>query len=210
MPISGTSDEYTYRATITESDITSMNRYIIEFFMLHGSGKISSRAEQLCTKCASKCNKNSSIQWSFFDHVVKVIIYVGRNLIIKRLLWRIIEIIFFFRSVLISFSSISSHRSDIAFVNRYNRIFHILRAPRKIFSRIVRTRTSTSSGFISVFTNRNRDKSKQNNSNKFTFLLVKIFAKEKKNEPKFHSNFSWLDEKRLYRRLYYTKSASLS
>lgn len=88
---------------------------------------------------------------------------------------------FFFRSVLISFSSISSHRSDIAFVNRYNRIFHILRAPRKIFSRIVRTRTSTSSGFISVFTNRNRDKSKQNNSNKFTFLLVKIFAKEKKN-----------------------------
>lgn len=117
---------------------------------------------------------------------------------------------FFFRSVLISFSSISSHRSDIAFVNRYNRIFHILRAPRKIFSRIVRTRTSTSSGFISVFTNRNRDKSKQNNSNKFTFLLVKIFAKEKKNEPKFHSNFSWLDEKRLYRRLYYTKSASLS
>lgn len=76
----------------------------------------------------------------------KSIIYVERNLIIKRLLWRIIEIIFF-RSVLISFSSISFHRSDIAFVNRYNRIFHILRAPRKIFSRIVGTSTSLVGSF---------------------------------------------------------------
>lgn len=126
VPISGMSDEYTYRATITESDITSMNRYNRIFHALRG-GKIFSRADQLCTKC--KCNKNSSFN-DYFSLCFKSI--CQKKSTIKRLLWRII-IFFLFRNILISFSSISFHRSDIAFVNRHNQIFHILRAPRKNF-----------------------------------------------------------------------------
>ena len=91
------------------------NRYNRIFHALRG-GKIFSRADQLCTKC------NANLAKIRHSPIIMFQKYMSKG--IKRLLWRII-IIFFppSRSVLISFSSISFHRSDIALVNRYNQIF---------------------------------------------------------------------------------------
>lgn len=91
------------------------NRYNRIFHALRG-GKIFSRADQLCTKCNANVTK---IRHSPNYYVSKVHV--------KRYKTPTLENYYYFfpppPSVLISFSSISFHRSDIALVNRYNQIF---------------------------------------------------------------------------------------